>query len=266
MEGQNGLHLRFDGPDGSHVLWVLTDPIAADWGFDQLAMVERLGPHVRQFVIVQQALAEAGALKASMGQLLEGPGFGLIHLDPNGRIVEANDRIRGFFREGDRLIDRRGYVRARAPAEDSELSRLLESALPRFGRCGAAGSMMVGRRATRGPLILHVNPVAERERFARSRRVAALVLIMDPARPAPIEPALVEVAMGLTPTESRLAVALAAGQTLRDIALAAGCTEQTVRWHMKQIFRKQGISRQVDLVRRVLRLGGIPASRARGAQ
>ncbi|WP_419166865.1 helix-turn-helix transcriptional regulator [Candidatus Palauibacter sp.] len=224
-------------------------------------MIERLQPHVRQFVIVRQALAEAGALGASLGELLESTRFDLIQLSRDGGIVAANDRARRLLREGDRLRDERGLLRIREPSENAELSRLLKSALPPFGTRGAAGSTLVGRSSSRGPLALHVNPVSEQRPQSQPRRVAALVLVLDPATPAPIDPALVAAVLGLTPTESRVAVALAAGHTVRDIALSTGRTEQTIRWHMKHIFRKQGISRQVDLVRRVLELGGIPESR-----
>ncbi|WP_419161268.1 helix-turn-helix transcriptional regulator [Candidatus Palauibacter sp.] len=262
VEGQNGLHVRLDGPEQSDILWVLCDSTErGGWGADQVELIKRLLPHVRQYVIVRQALAEAGALGASLGELLESTRFGLIQLNRDGGIVAANDRARKLLREGDRLKDERGFLWIRVRTENAELSRLLDCALPPFGTPGAAGSMMFGRSSSRGPLILHISPVGERQPYCQARRVAALVLVLDPATPAPVDPALVAVVLGLTPTESRLAVALAAGHTVRDIALSTGRTEQTVRWHMKQIFRKQGISRQVDLVRRVLKLGGVPESR-----
>ncbi|MXW35309.1 MAG: helix-turn-helix transcriptional regulator [Chloroflexi bacterium] len=67
-----------------------------------------------------------------------------------------------------------------------------------------------------------------------------------------------QVALGLTPAESRLAVMVASGQHARDIAARTGRSEGTVRWHIQNIFRKQGISGQADLVRRVLSLEGFP--------
>lgn len=67
-------------------------------------------------------------------------------------------------------------------------------------------------------------------------------------------------ALGLTPTESRLAVMLAAGHSVREIAVLTGRTEGTVRWHLKRIFGKQSTSGQTDLVRRVLSLEGLPGS------
>ena len=39
---------------------------------------------------------------------------------------------------------------------------------------------------------------------------------------------------------------------MRDIARATGLMEGAIYWHLKQIYRKLPISRQVDLVRLVL--------------
>ena len=52
--------------------------------------------------------------------------------------------------------------------------------------------------------------------------------------------------------ESQVAVWVADGKSVRDIALATGLTEGAIYWHLKQIYRKLPISRQVDLVRLVL--------------
>lgn len=51
------------------------------------------------------------------------------------------------------------------------------------------------------------------------------------------------------------------GRGLRDIAAVTWRSEGTVRWHLKQTFRKTGLSRQVEVVQRVLSLTGQPVSR-----
>ena len=57
---QNGLNVRLDSPDGSHITWSLGDPVASDgWGSSQITMIEGLLPHIRQFVRVRQALVAA---------------------------------------------------------------------------------------------------------------------------------------------------------------------------------------------------------------
>ena len=62
--------------------------------------------------------------------------------------------------------------------------------------------------------------------------------------------------LGLTPMESRVAVLLTEGKSLREVAAATGRKETTIRWHLRQIFAKRGIARQAELVRLVLSLAG----------
>ena len=59
--------------------------------------------------------------------------------------------------------------------------------------------------------------------------------------------------MGVTPALPSTAW-LAEGKSVRDMAEATGHTEGAIYWHLKQIYRKQSISRQADLVRLVLSL------------
>jgi DNA-binding CsgD family transcriptional regulator len=53
----------------------------------------------------------------------------------------------------------------------------------------------------------------------------------------------------LSPTESRIAIAIAQGQTTKEIAFKARIAEGTVRHHVKKIYKKLDINRQGDLVR-----------------
>ena len=55
--------------------------------------------------------------------------------------------------------------------------------------------------------------------------------------------------LGLTPQESRLALALAEGRTVRDVAREWGRSEHTLRWHRQHIYAKLGVHRQADLAR-----------------
>ena len=82
--------------------------------------------------------------------------------------------------------------------------------------------------------------------------VAALVLIVEPGRHHRIDPGLVARTLRLTPAESQVAVSLAEGKSVHDIANVTGLTEGAIYWHLKQIYQKLPISRQVDLVRLVL--------------
>ena len=250
---QEGVNVRLDGPDGSHISWVTADPVSPDgWESSQLTLLKALLPHLRQFVRVRQTLVKAEALGASVAELLDTPRVGVIHLDRDGRVVEANDRARALLRHGDGLSDRDGVLSTRVPADRARLVRLVAGALPTSGAVAVSGSMLLHRVSTRPPFVVHVRPVRVRQLDFGARYVAALVLITEPGHESRIDPALVAKTLGLTPVESQMAVWLAEGQTVREIAGATGRTAGSVYWHLNRIYRKQGLSRQTDLVRRVL--------------
>ena len=260
--GQNSLNMRLDGPDGLRIVWVTADPLEwGGWGSAQTGMIERLLPHIRQFVRVRQALSDAGALGASFGELLDSSRSRVIQLERRGRIVEANDHARDMLRRGDGLFDRGGFLHARLPADNVALQRLLRRALPPFGSQGVGSSMLVRRSPGLPGLVLHLSPVVDRRPDFGARRVAALVLVVDPASRPRIDPGLVASALGLTPVESRVAALLGQGGTVREIAAAMGRGERTIRWHLGHIFSKHGLSRQADLVRLVLSLAEFPGPR-----
>ena len=110
-------------------------------------------------------------------------------------------------------------------------------------------------------LVLHVSPVGAGRPDLRASRVGAIVLVVEPEKRTTADPELVAGALGLTPAESRVAVMLAEGSTLGDIALATGRSKGTVGWHLKRIFVKNGISRQVELVQLIQSLSAVAGPR-----
>ena len=71
-----------------------------------------------------------------------------------------------------------------------------------------------------------------------------------------IDPDLAAAVLGLTPTEGRVAVMLAEGFRVREIAAAMKRKESTIRYNIKQIYAKHGLTRQTELARLVLSLAG----------
>ena len=253
--GQDGLNVRLDGPDGSHITWSIADPVGPDgWETLPLALIRGLLPHIRQFVRVRQALGRAEALGTSVTDLLDTTRIGVIQLDRGGRIMETNDRARYLLRHGDGLSDRSGELRVRPPADQARFAQLLAAALPPSGAVPISRSMTLRRASLRPPFVVHVKPVGAPQMDFGAQRVAALVLIVEPGRQSRLDPGLVAETLGLTLTESQLAIWVAEGRSVREIAVATGRRPDSIRWHLKQIYHKQGLAGQTDLVRLLLSL------------
>ena len=258
---QNGLCIPLGGPDGVRIIWGFADPIATgDWQSDRLQLIESLMPHVRQFVLVRQALAGADALGAGLASLLDNSRIGALHLDRGGRVLEANDSARDILRRGEGLSDRDGALHASLPADDGRLQRLLKRALPVFGSATppTGGSMTIRRPLLRSRLELHAHPVDTAQPDFGGRRAGVLVLVVDPEHRPRIDPARVSALLGLTPSEGRVSALLAEGRPVREIAAATGYKESYVRWLLKQVYKQQGLSGQIALVQRVLAAHALP--------
>ena len=232
-DARDSLNVRLDGPGGSRIVWTLADPVDREgWTSDRVGAVERLLPHVRQFVRARQALVGARALGASAVELLDNVRVGIVQLDRRGRLVVANDRTHALLRRGDGLADRDGRLHASLPKEDAVLQRLLAQALHFPGRPGVGGSMLVSRP------------------HSPSR------LVLDPER--------VGDALGLTRTESWIAVLLAQGKSIDEVAAETGRQRTTVKWHIRHIYGKCQISRRIELVQLVMSLTDVPGVRDYG--
>ena len=256
---QNSLNVRLDAPHGLRIVWALADSTTGDWQSGQLEIVNRLIPHIRQFVQVRQAMAAAEAMGSSLTALLDNGRVGIVHLDSGGRIIEANARAHRVLRQGDGLFDDGGHLRARLAANNARLQALVGKALPGFtDESPRSGSMTVSRSPGHPHLVVHVSPVPVRHMDFGARRVAALVLVVDPSRRPRVGARRLVAALGLTPAESRVAARLAEGRSVREIAASEGYQEGYVRWLLKQIYRKHGLSGQVALVRLVLAADALP--------
>ncbi len=257
------VNVRLEGPAGSRILWMVHDPVDRDgWLSTRVDGIRRLLPHIRQTVRVQVALRRAETVGTTLENLLDAGGLGIVQLDRRGRIVAANDPALRLLRTGDVLHDEGGGLFARTLPANDELQDLLARALPPAGTPAAGGSMIATRPSGPPPLMLHVVPVDGRQTDPTGWPVAALVLVPGAAEADDVDADAVARTLGFTRAESQVAVFLARGMAVREIAAATGRKESTVRFHVKNMFAKHEITRQADLVRLVR---FVRSSRARAA-
>ena len=256
---KHGLLARIDALDGARIVWGLGDPVkGTDWSNDQIKKAEMLVPHIRQFGLLRQALADAGAQRAGMSRLLDSLNVGVIWLDRNGRVAAANDRALGYLRDQDGLSEKDGRLCATTPEEDERFRNILGQAVPRSGSPGVGRSMVISRTASMFPLVLHLSPIHEKGMDMPGSRLGALALVVEPSGQTAIDPRLIMELLGLTRAESEVVALLAHGLPARAIAERTGRSLGTVQWHTKRIFAKLGISRQFELVQLVNTLIHVP--------
>ena len=169
---------------------------------------------------------------------------GVILLDDDRRVQDANALARRVLADGNGVKVRRGRFVFIDPALDERLSRLVEAC--RSGAPGATRAMAAQIRHDRSPpyrvLVCPVPPDAD------ERRVSYFVLIYGPREWRDISIEVLGEVYGLTRAQAEVARSLFAGQSVEETAAALDLSLNTVRTHLKQIFTRCEVQSQRELL------------------
>jgi DNA-binding CsgD family transcriptional regulator len=218
--------------------------------FDESAVrrLEALSPHLVRATAVRNRVAWLSQRAAAFENSVERLPVGILLIGRAGDVLHANSRARKLLeaRDGLRLDNGRLVLTDRAAQKRYEeaLARVLD------GHPELAAPLQVPRPSGLRPIQLLASP--SHDRAEPWSGAAAIVWIHDPEEtPVPSSLAL-EQLFGLSPAESRMAVSISSGSTLREYATNAHVTAETARFRLKQVMAKMGVHRQADLVRMVL--------------
>lgn len=167
--------------------------------------------------------------------------------DADGVVRLGNSRGRALLTARQALfLDPLGRVRLSDRAQDTRLYQTIRGV--QEGNdvdCALAAP----RQEDGVPLSVLVVPVGSGTGGA-ARGVT--LFVSDPEAPPAIHPETLEGLYGLTVAEARLVIALVLGQTLDAVATTTGTSPNTLKNHLKAVFRKTGATRQAELMKLVL--------------
>nr|WP_306766152.1 helix-turn-helix transcriptional regulator [Shinella pollutisoli] len=233
---------------------VFLEPSGSLLVFSQLSSAE-MGPFGEKAVARMNALkadlARAAFLSArlafkqarTMVQTLAMVGLPGAVVGDRGNVVAANAPMED-------LAPRvRIGTRDRLHIADAGANALFSTALEQLstGHAPSVQSLPIAATEDAPPLVLHLIPVRRNARDIFSRSSALLVFTPVGA----VGPPDMRVLCGLfdlTRIEARVAQELTRGHSVEEVAAILGSRVQTVRTHLKAIFRKTGVNRQSQLV------------------
>jgi len=204
--------------------------------------------------LVMPDMVRAARLRARMRQLqrealvgraaLDGLPRGVAVVDARGRIEYANARAERYIRTSPWLDTKGGLL----GMWDTPTQRRLRTALSQACSIAKKADIFPAKNPF-ATVWITVLPLDTRHVLAGLRDTPlALVIFSVPADSLPLDARLIAQALGITPAEARLAQALATGQTIKEYAATQAVSPETARSHLKNLFRKTGCRRQVELV------------------
>ena len=205
---------------------------------DAVARLNDLRPHLARSAFISARLGLQRA--AGANETLTALGLPTALLDSAGLVVSANAQMDGLkthliWRAGDRIA-----------LSDPQAQDHLNAAL-NGGTASAILSFPVRDAGGQAVLVAHIVPVSRTAHDLFSRSYVLLTLTPVRSENAPAAD-LIRALFDLTASETRVARALATGQSLEDIARDGGVALTTVRTQLRQVMEKTGCARQAEVV------------------
>jgi DNA-binding CsgD family transcriptional regulator len=222
---------------------------------DRVKLMNGLVPHLQQALRTQGKLTTLAHSSADLAAALEAVRHGLVIVGPDWSVINLNSASERVLQAEDGLKMCSGRIAATNIPAEHKLHRALHAAISDDGSKIRSGrSFICGRPSGKRPYVVHVLPLHGTATGEITRTRRALVIIVDPDHEPEPAAALLQHLYGLTTTEADVAVRMARGTDLKEVADSLSVSITTVRKHLQHVFEKTDTHRQAELVRMLLAL------------
>jgi DNA-binding CsgD family transcriptional regulator len=257
LEGTIGLTLIRNGNFEARLFiprWLGSEP----YSDEEVAFVQRLAPHLRRAVGLNQRLAALQGERRTFEAALDKLNTAVLLLNESGALCYCNPAGVELLKKHDGLIALQGRLSATDSSAQIQLAGAIRAALAPEG--GRGGSVSLPRRHSARPLRVRIMPFGQRSDFwLAGPQVHAIVFVSDPDTPAARDATAEAMeTYGLTPAEKSLMCELLAGRSLKEAAGRLEITPVTARNRLAHIMAKTDTHRQSELLQLMLK-SSIPA-------
>jgi len=184
---------------------------------------------------------------------------GVILTDANCRPIFTNRAAREIITAESGLAFANSHLANSSAIATQQLHKIIEKVAAHDETAPLASSvfaMLLPRKDGQNPLSVIVAPVRKSASKNAHAKIAAILFVSDPDFDVDLPKSLLRTLFGLTQSEAKIAVAVANGESLEQLAKTSGVKVSTVRTHLKKIFEKTGRVRQAELVRMLTKVYG----------
>ena len=235
---------------------ILRNKDSGIWNDGEIRVINEILPHLRRALNIH---SEFTHLRLKQDALLKGLDrlvIGLILYDRNARPVYINPTARAIIDQHPALQLRDDDLILVNPDDERNLRKTIVDTARIDPEDSWKQSVAIGitHPDVDAPLPLLVTPMHAHlitsDLDYEGAKVA--VFISDPNLEQPISIENLVSVYSLTPSEAQVAISLANGHSIEEIAKLSHHSAHTIRSQLKSVFRKTGVSRQSELIKLLL--------------
>jgi len=230
--------------------------IQGKWSDRRIKLLTEIVPHLQRALTIHKEFTRLRAREAALRAGLDKLVMGVVLFDQLGEVIYVNPMGQSILKHHPAINLQGHIISAARPEERRQLKDNIMKAARLDPDDVENTGIAMGLHDKPGslPLPVMVMPIRSGEVFADidSHHAHAAMFLSDPDRSQPLSPEALTAAYQLTPAEARVAVGIANGMGLDEIAEAHDTSVNTVRSQLKAIFRKTRTNRQSELVKLLL--------------
>ncbi len=240
---------------GKRVAWfsIARTEVQPRYGDDDVNLIETITPHLCRAFMLADTLEMQSVMLNNLERTVDSLATGVILTDKRG-VTYMNSSAKALIDSGDAMRIKDNKLCLAKARDGGALEQALSQSLNGIASPTTGSYAVAIHRTDAAGVLANVLPLSWRDGTNPLAAMSgtAAVLIQDASQPPQFEGEALARLYRLTPTELRVALEIARGQTLQDIADTLGITMNTVKTHLKHIFAKTGVTRQGELMRLIM--------------
>ena len=221
----------------------------------QKALCAQLLPHLKRALQIHARLNHATSERDLYAGAVNQLSVATIILDEQSRVLNTNSLARELLAENDGLALTDDRLSLGTRTENERLQEIVGATISAqlADATSMASALRVARPSGHPDLGLVIRPVPASEWAKGQASPCVAIFISDPHHQENASTQMLTELFQLTPAEANLAIKLARGLSLAEVAEQQSVSQHTTRAQLKSIFAKTGATRQAELVRLVLK-------------
>ncbi|MDY6921008.1 MAG: helix-turn-helix transcriptional regulator [Pseudomonadota bacterium] len=224
------------------------------FGPDEQAIIELLLPHFQQTGLLAMQMRQLKTESQVYASALPRQSLGIITLDRHGRILHSNSQAVEMLRRGDGIRESGNRITLNCSRLNETFNHTLKLTLTSLQNEQQilSNALAIPRTSGKGDYQMLIKPLPPEEAGGPEFRPYLMVLIKDPDQDTEISIRTLMNLYQLTVSEASVAILMAGGRTIDEVAAEFKVKRNTVRAHLRSMFMKMGVRQQSKMVSLVL--------------
>ena len=255
-----GVDLEYDNKERFSVRFTRTVE-QGSFSDEEREFMQLLARHIQRAVAYGDKLIRLDSERQLWASSVSGKTIGVVMLDENGTIVRANPLADKWLQEKDGIGQLHNKLFLKKTELNNQLKDYIQAALSaqKLDQPAPVNALAVPRTSGRPDYEVVIKPVPVDPLIDSRGSPHLSVFIYAPEQRSEINLRLLMKLYQLTVTEASVAIMLARGETLDEVASNMDMARNTARAHLRSIFSKTGVTQQSMLVSLVLKsLASLP--------